>query len=105
MRRVIPWKRRMKGGGRGSQYPTSQHQNETLPQNSSSVKPNTFGNQKLMPAKQPNTTPPMITLWQCATRNSLLCSRKSAPGTASNTPVMPPTAKVTMKPIVHNVDV
>ncbi|MNM62404.1 hypothetical protein D3C81_737340 [compost metagenome] len=47
----------------------------------------------------------MITLWKWATRNRLLCSTKSAPGTASSTPVMPPTANVTMKPMVHMVEV
>ena len=49
----------------------------------------------------PNTTPPMITLWKCATRNSELCSTKSAGGTASSTPVMPPTMKVIMNATVH----
>src|ERR1700716_3470523 len=44
----------------------------------------------------------MITLWKCATRNRLLCSTKSAGGTASSTPVMPPMMNVTMKPIDHN---
>jgi len=56
-----------------------------------------------MPAKMPNTTPPMITLWKCAIRNRLLCSTKSAAGTASSTPVMPPITKVTMKPTVHSI--
>ncbi len=51
----------------------------------------------------PNTTPPMITLWKWATRNRLLCSTKSAGGTASSTPVMPPITKVTMKPRVHSI--
>ena len=41
----------------------------------------------------------MMTLWKCATRNRLLCSTKSAGGTASNTPVMPPSTKVTMNAI------
>ena len=54
-----------------------------------------------MPANMPNTTPPMMTLWKCATRNRLLCSTKSAGGTASSTPVMPPMTKVSMKAIVH----
>src|SRR5207253_6169402 len=39
----------------------------------------------------------------CATRNRLLCSTKSAGGTASSTPVMPPITKVTMKPIDHSI--
>ena len=43
----------------------------------------------------------MMTLWKCATRNRLLCSTKSAGGTASSTPVMPPMTKVIMKPTVH----
>ena len=54
-----------------------------------------------MAAKSANTTPPMITLWKCATRNSELCSTKSAGGTASSTPVMPPMVKVSMKATVH----
>jgi hypothetical protein len=54
-----------------------------------------------MPANRPNTTPPMMTLWKWAIRNRLLCSTKSAGGTASSTPVMPPITKVTMKPTVH----
>ena len=54
-----------------------------------------------MPANRPNSTPPMMTLWKCATRNSELCSTKSAGGTASITPVMPPMAKVSMKATVH----
>ena len=45
----------------------------------------------------------MITLWKCATRNRLLCSTKSAGGTASSTPVMPPITKVTMKLMVHSI--
>jgi hypothetical protein len=56
-----------------------------------------------MPANRPNSTPPMITLWKCATRNRLLCSSKSAGGTASSTPVMPPMMKVNMKPMVHSI--
>src|SRR2546427_12145280 len=36
-------------------------------------------------------------------RNRLLCSTKSAGGTASSTPVMPPMAKVHMKPTVHSI--
>ena len=55
-----------------------------------------------MPAKMPNTTPPMITLWKWAIRNSELCSTKSMAGIASITPVMPPMTKVTMKPMVHS---
>src|SRR6478609_5541220 len=43
----------------------------------------------------------MITLWKCATRNSELWSTKSAGGTASRTPVMPPTTKVIMKATTH----
>ena len=43
----------------------------------------------------------MITLWKCAIRNRLLCSTKSAGGTASITPVMPPMMKVHMKPTAH----
>lgn len=57
----------------------------------------------MIAAKAPNTTPPMITLWKCAIRNRLLCSTKSAGGTASSTPVIPPITKVTMKPIVHSI--
>ncbi len=45
----------------------------------------------------------MITLWKWATRNSELWSRKSAGGTASSTPVIPPITKVTMKPIDHRI--
>ena len=45
----------------------------------------------------------MITLWKWATRNRLLCSTKSAGGTASSTPVMPPMTKVTMKPMVQSI--
>src|SRR6266850_28527 len=45
----------------------------------------------------------MMTLWKCATRKRLLWSTKSAGGTASSTPVMPPITKVTMKPIDHNI--
>ncbi|MNT46298.1 hypothetical protein D3C72_1829300 [compost metagenome] len=55
----------------------------------------------MMPAISPNSTPPMITLWKWAIRNRLLCSTKSAGGTASSTPVMPPITKVIMKPMVH----
>ena len=47
----------------------------------------------------------MITLWKCATRNRLLCSTKSAGGTASSTPVMPPMMNVTMKPSDHSIGV
>ena len=47
----------------------------------------------------------MITLWKCATRNRLLCSTKSTGGTATSTPVMPPTTNVTMKLTVHNIGV
>ena len=54
-----------------------------------------------MPANMPNSTPPMMTLWKWATRNRLLCSTKSAGGTASSTPVMPPITKVSMNAIVH----
>src|SRR3546814_18938327 len=43
----------------------------------------------------------MMTLWKWATRNSELCSTKSAGGTASSTPVMTPTTKVSMKATVH----
>src|SRR3979490_1469928 len=79
----------------------NQHQNAALPQRSSRVKPNALGNQQLKPASTPNTTPPMMTLWKCATRNRLLCSWKSAGGTAISTPVMPPMTNVTMNPIDH----
>ena len=41
----------------------------------------------------------MITLWKCATTNRLLCSKKSAGGTASSTPVMPAMMNVMMKAI------
>src|SRR3954451_13094443 len=81
-----------------TQKPTSQHQNDTLPQNGSSLQPNALGNQYWTPASTPNTTPPMTTLWKCATRNRLLCTTKSAGGTASSTPVRPPITKVGMKP-------
>ena len=47
----------------------------------------------------------MMTLWKWATRNRLLCSTKSAGGTASSTPVMPPITKVTMKPSDHSIGV
>src|SRR3954468_10267641 len=47
----------------------------------------------------------MITLWKWAIRNTLLCSTKSTGGTASNTPVMPPITKVTMKPIENSTGV
>src|ERR1700749_1408492 len=43
----------------------------------------------------------MMTLWKWATRNRLLCSTKSAGGTASSTPVMPPITNVSMKATVH----
>src|SRR3954451_11005439 len=81
-----------------TQKPTSQHQNDTLPQNGSSLQPNAFGNQYWTPASSPNTTPPMMTLWKWATRNRVLCMTKSAGGTASSTPVSPPSTKVGMKP-------
>ncbi len=45
----------------------------------------------------------MMTLWKWATRNSELCSTKSAGGTASSTPVMPPITKVNMKAIAHSI--
>ena len=45
----------------------------------------------------------MMVLWKCATRNRLLCTWKSAGGTAISTPVMPPTTKVIMKPIDHSI--
>src|SRR6185312_15180737 len=54
-----------------------------------------------MAANTPNTTPPMITLWKCATRNRLLCTRKSVGATDSITPVMPPRMKVNRKPMDH----
>src|SRR3954451_25212132 len=88
-----------------TQKPTSQHQNDTLPQNGSSLQPNALGNQYWTPASNPNSTPPMMTLWKCATRNRLLCSTKSAGGTASSTPVIPPSTNVTMKPIDHSIGV
>src|SRR5918998_5728754 len=87
------------------QKPTSQHQNDTLPQNGSSLKPNALGNQYWTPASSPNTTPPMMTLWKWATRNRLLCRTKSAGGTASSTPVNPPSTKVGMKPITQIIGV
>src|SRR5258708_2297084 len=43
----------------------------------------------------------MMTLWTCEIRNRLLCSWKSAGGTAISTPVMPPMTNVTMNPIDH----
>ncbi|MNN38720.1 hypothetical protein D3C81_1527280 [compost metagenome] len=55
----------------------------------------------MMAANRPNSTPPMMTLWKWAIRNSELCSTKSAGGTASMTPVMPPITKVSMKATVH----
>src|ERR1700685_489366 len=45
----------------------------------------------------------MITLWKWAIRKRLLCSTKSAGGTAISTPVMPPITNVTMKPIDHKI--
>ncbi|CAM5191948.1 hypothetical protein CDEF62S_02159 [Castellaniella defragrans] len=54
-----------------------------------------------MPAKMPNTTPPIATLWKWAIRNRLLCSRKSAGATDSMTPVMPPIVKVKRNPMVQ----
>src|SRR6516164_9079429 len=51
-----------------------------------------------MPAKAANTTPAMMTLWKWATRNRLLCSKKSAGGTARSTPVIPPIVNVTRNP-------
>src|ERR1044071_7608502 len=56
-----------------------------------------------MPANAPNTTPRMMTLWKGATRNSELCSTKSAGGTASSTPVIPPIVKVSMNDTVHSI--
>ncbi len=47
----------------------------------------------------------MMTLWKCATRNRLLCSRKSAGGIAKSTPVSPPNRNVTMKPTDHSIGV
>ncbi|MNJ56762.1 hypothetical protein D3C77_523250 [compost metagenome] len=69
------------------------------------MKPNAFGNQYVMPAIQPNTTPPMMVLWKWAIRNKLLCSTKDTPGMASITPVMPPMTKTIMKPSVHSTGV
>src|SRR5471032_1664655 len=80
----------------------NQHQNTAFPSVSSSVKPNALGNQYVTAAMQPKTTPPMTTLWKCATRNRLLCSTKSTGGTAIRTPVMPPIVNVSMKPIVQS---
>src|SRR6267142_2966885 len=45
----------------------------------------------------------MITLWKCATRNRLLCSTKSAGGTATSTQVIPPMTNVTMKLTVQSI--
>ncbi len=45
----------------------------------------------------------MMVLWKWAARNRLLCTWKSAGGTAISTPVMPPTTKVIMKPIDHSI--
>ena len=47
----------------------------------------------------------MMTLWKWATRKRLLCSTKSAGGTASRTPVIPPTTKVTTKPSAQSIGV
>src|SRR6185312_4709763 len=102
-RRVTPMKPMMYNGVNATQKPTSQNQKLALPQDSSSLKPNALGNQKLTAANTPNTTPPMITLWKCAIRNRLLCSMKSAGATDSITPVMPPMVKVNRKPIVHSI--
>ena len=44
-----------------------------------------------------------MTLWKWATRNIELCTRKSAGGTASRTPVMPPMTKVKMNPSDHSI--
>ena len=46
-----------------------------------------------------------MTLWKWAMRNRLLCSTKSAPGTASSTPVIPPMEKVMRKPRVQRIGV
>ena len=43
----------------------------------------------------------MMTLWKWAIRNSELCRTKSAGGTASSTPVMPPITNVSMKATSH----
>ena len=94
-------KPRMYGGMKANQKPIVHSQKERTPQVRSSLKPNIFGNQKFRPANRPNSTPPMITLWKWAIRNSELCSTKSAGGTASITPVMPPMMKVIMKAMVH----
>mmetsp|Transcript_21396 Transcript_21396/g.82958 ORF Transcript_21396/g.82958 Transcript_21396/m.82958 type:complete len:308 (-) Transcript_21396:6616-7539(-) len=102
-RRVTPIRPRTYSGMNATWKPTSQNQNEHLPQNGSSLKPKALGNQNVRPANMPKTTPPMITWWKCATRNRLLCSTKSAGGTASSTPVMPPSTKVNMKPTVHSI--
>ncbi|CFO04549.1 Uncharacterised protein [Bordetella pertussis] len=82
--------------------PTNQHQNEYLPRRSFSLKPKALGNQYTMPAMHPNTTPPMMVLWKCATRNRLLCSTNDTAGMAISTPVMPPMTKMIMKPMVHS---
>src|SRR6185437_4157986 len=57
-RRVTPIRPRMYSGPNATQKPTSQNQNEALPQNSSSLNPNALGNQKFTAANTPNTTPP-----------------------------------------------
>src|SRR5262249_10511786 len=55
--------------------------------------------------KAANTTPAMMTLWKWATRNRLLCSKKSAGGTARSTPVRPPIVNVTRNPNDHSIGV
>src|ERR1700686_904599 len=102
MRRVAPMKPSTYSGMNAAQKPPNQHENAHLPKVSLSLKPNAFGNQYVKSARNPNTTPPIIALWKCAIKNTVLWSTKPAPGTASSTPVSPPTVKVIMKPIVHN---
>src|SRR5262245_38414430 len=74
----------------------TQNQMLALPHPSCSVNPKALGNQYAYPANAPNTTPPMMTLWKCATRNALLWSTKSTGGTANRTPVRPPRTNVIM---------
>ena len=41
-------------------------------------------------------------LWKCATRNSVLCTRKSSGGIARMMPVMPPITKVIMNAMEYS---
>src|SRR4051812_41885638 len=88
----------MYSGVNATRKPTNQHQNAYFPSRSFSLKPVIFGNQYVRPANIPNNAPPTIIVWKCATRNKLLCNWKSAGGTASITPAIPPKVNVLIKP-------